>query len=1177
MIRPSDLAYLGAAAANIPGQNPKTLRIASEACPVYTSTKVDTTLCNVKVGDKLFLSQIVGACNAPICGGTWTAAQTNVGMTFNQCDLSFTVTGLNGCGKYILSNTGGACGDFTIEVNIDFASVTAPEIAGDQTVCSSTTPTAFSIVTPATGSGAITYQWQKSTVSCSAGFTNITGATSSTYQPSEVSQTTYYRVIASVQGGCSFPLKQCSDTSNCATIKVASALATATPGSCNTATNQYSISGIISLTNAIAGVATITDGTVSTSITIAASATSVAYSMTGLVSDGTSHPVTVSLAGCGSATATYTAPASCTVAPCGLVMTLTPGICASATNTYVLSGSVTATNLPTSGTITITSGAFADRLIPVPAGNASGPISYSGLISNGQAYTVTASFSNTACTPVNQTYTAPASCSVTPVCAMSAAASAGLCASATNAYSASVAITLSNAPAGTITVSLPGSTPIVQVLAANTSSFTAVFAGLVSDGASHTATISLPGCGSTTATFTAPVACSVAPVCSMSAVVTAGICQTATNTFSSTAVVTLSNPTVGILTITNGPASQTFATTAVTTATFTAVFDGITSDGSSRTLTAALSGCGTLTQTYTAPSSCSAIPVCSLSARATAGVCNTATNTYSSTAVVVLTNPTTGTLTIIDGPQSATFATTAGSSATFTVGFTDLVSDGSLHTVQATLSGCSSTTTTYTAPSSCSVAPVCSLSVTVSVGTCATATNTYSATATVTALNPPAGASLSVVTAGRTLVFSTTAISQNTFVATFNGLTSDGVNRPVVVSLPGCGTTSASYTAPASCSVVPVCSVSAVVSTGQCSTATNTFSNTVTVTMTNPSAGTLTVSDGVRSVTVIVPATIGTVTAPAVFNGLVSDGSLHTLTVSLPGCASLATTFSAPVSCTTCSLSITTASLPNGQVGTAYSQTLTASGGTAPLSYSVSVGSLPAGLSLNGTTGVISGTPTSATNASFTILLTDGKACSDAQPLTITTSALPVCSLTATATAGVCNTATNTYTVTGSVSATNATANQSLTISVGSVYTTVALTGNGPVSYTLVGLVSDGLAHTVSVLSSATACGTANVTYTAPLSCSIASAGLGDYVFLDANKDGIQNTGDTPISGVTVILYTNGVASATTVTNASGFYSFTGLTAGISQSYVVGFTPQQVIRPRLLCQVPTKLKTRMLI
>ena len=68
-------------------------------------------------------------------------------------------------------------------------------------------------------------------------------------------------------------------------------------------------------------------------------------------------------------------------------------------------------------------------------------------------------------------------------------------------------------------------------------------------------------------------------------------------------------------------------------------------------------------------------------------------------------------------------------------------------------------------------------------------------------------------------------------------------------------------------------------------------------------------------------------------------------------------------------------------------------------------------------------------------------------------------------------------------------------------------------------------------------------------------ASLGDYVFNDTNKDGIQNAGDTPIPGVVVTLYLNGSAVATTTTNGSGLYSFTGLTPGASNSYVVGFTP----------------------
>ena len=65
-------------------------------------------------------------------------------------------------------------------------------------------------------------------------------------------------------------------------------------------------------------------------------------------------------------------------------------------------------------------------------------------------------------------------------------------------------------------------------------------------------------------------------------------------------------------------------------------------------------------------------------------------------------------------------------------------------------------------------------------------------------------------------------------------------------------------------------------------------------------------------------------------------------------------------------LAILTSSLPPGTAGTAYSTTLSPAGGTLPYIWAVTSGSLPAGLTLNSSTGVISGTPTAPTSSTVT-------------------------------------------------------------------------------------------------------------------------------------------------------------------------------------------------------------------
>jgi hypothetical protein len=72
-------------------------------------------------------------------------------------------------------------------------------------------------------------------------------------------------------------------------------------------------------------------------------------------------------------------------------------------------------------------------------------------------------------------------------------------------------------------------------------------------------------------------------------------------------------------------------------------------------------------------------------------------------------------------------------------------------------------------------------------------------------------------------------------------------------------------------------------------------------------------------------------------------------------------------------------------VGSAYSQTVAATGGTTPRTFSISAGTLPAGLAL-AANGVISGTPAGGPGTSdFTVTVTDAAspAVSDAQALSI--------------------------------------------------------------------------------------------------------------------------------------------------------------------------------------------------
>ncbi|MGC1184918.1 MAG: Ig domain-containing protein, partial [Candidatus Dormiibacterota bacterium] len=93
-----------------------------------------------------------------------------------------------------------------------------------------------------------------------------------------------------------------------------------------------------------------------------------------------------------------------------------------------------------------------------------------------------------------------------------------------------------------------------------------------------------------------------------------------------------------------------------------------------------------------------------------------------------------------------------------------------------------------------------------------------------------------------------------------------------------------------------------------------------------------------------------------ILTGLAPDGSVLTETAAI--------TIAPP-------LSIGSSRLPGGQVGSEYSHALGASGGSLPYTWSVTTGHQPSGLTLNRTTGTISGKPTASGTSTFSVKVTD--------------------------------------------------------------------------------------------------------------------------------------------------------------------------------------------------------------
>ncbi len=237
------------------------------------------------------------------------------------------------------------------------------------------------------------------------------------------------------------------------------------------------------------------------------------------------------------------------------------------------------------------------------------------------------------------------------------------------------------------------------------------------------------------------------------------------------------------------------------------------------------------------------------------------------------------------------------------------------------------------------------------------------------------------------------------------------------------------------------------------------------------------------------------------------------------------------------SLKVTSTSLPAGNVGSAYTATVNATGGVPPFMWSIASGSLTAGLSLGSSTTrsvTISGTPTAQVDSNFTIMVNDSKGSLSRQPLTIAIGApLPLAVTTTTLPGGFPNQAYATTTLQAS----------------GGVppFTWTITSGNLPAGLSL--------ASTGVISGTPTTIGTANFTVqvadseaipmiaTADLSITVGNLGVlsGDYVF---EFSGFNSGGQVVVAGSFTAdgagNITNGVEDFNTMAGPSKNQTFTG-------------------------------------
>jgi hypothetical protein len=278
-------------------------------------------------------------------------------------------------------NAGSAC-NYTITTTP--GAVLVVSAGADQRICDGATATLT-----ATGPTGTTFSW------ATAGGTPVGVGASVNVSPTV---TTTYRVTAA---------GTCSNSTDDVTIFVADItdISAGTQTACDAGTNTYSQTLTITYTDAPTG------NLIVNGQTFAITASPQSVTLTGLPANGSTVDVTASFESAPACSYTendvFTAPAACNGAACSItdLSAGAQGACDAGTNTYTQEITVTYSNPPGSGNLTVNGQNFAITASPQT-------VTLTGLSANGANVNVTASFSaDGTCTRTeNALFTAPAAC-----------------------------------------------------------------------------------------------------------------------------------------------------------------------------------------------------------------------------------------------------------------------------------------------------------------------------------------------------------------------------------------------------------------------------------------------------------------------------------------------------------------------------------------------------------------------------------------------------------------------------------------------------------------------------------------------------------------------------------------------------------------------------------------------